>query len=206
MSLSTVLHDKRKEIGLTLAEIADKVGVSEATVQRWESGNIKNIRHERIARLADVLQVSPAFLMGWDDAQHAEQPRRAVRIPVLGRVQAGIPIEAVEEILDYEEITPEMASTGDHFALRIRGASMEPKFSDGDVIIVRKQPDADTGDIAVVLVNGDEATVKKIKKSPSGIALLPTNPAFEPMFYSPQEIEALPVTIIGKVVELRAKF
>ena len=131
---------------------------------------------------------------------------RSVLIPVLGDVQAGIPIEAIEDILDYEEITPEMAATGDHFGLRIRGQSMEPRFVEGDVIIVRKQPDVDTGDIAVVLVNGNSATVKKIKKSDAGITLIPLNPAFDPMFYSNQEIIELPVCIIGKIVELRGKY
>ena len=82
---------------------------------------------------------------------------------------------------------------------------MEPKISDGDVVIVRRQPDVDSGDIAVVLVNGNDATVKRIKKSPQGVTLIPSNPAYEPMYYSNEEIESLPVTILGKVVELRAK-
>ena len=83
---------------------------------------------------------------------------------------------------------------------------MEPKFSEGDVVIVRKQPDVNSGDIAVVLVNGDDATIKKIKKRPEGVMLIPSNPNYEPMFYSNQEIEELPVVVLGKVVELRAKF
>lgn len=82
---------------------------------------------------------------------------------------------------------------------------MEPKISDGDVVIVRKQPDVDSGDIAVVLVNGDAATVQKIKKGPQGVTLIPSNPAYEPLYYSNDEIESLPVTIVGRVVELRAK-
>ena len=74
------------------------------------------------------------------------------------------------------------------------------------MVIVRKQDDCDNGDLAVVLVSGEDATVKRIKKSAAGIMLIPNNPAFEPMFFSNEEIEALPVTILGKVVELRAKF
>ena len=124
---------------------------------------------------------------------------------MLGYVRAGIPIDAVEEILDYEEITQEMAAQGEHFGLQIKGDSMEPKFSDGDVIIVRKQSNVDSGDIAVVLVNGNDATIKKIKKRPDGIMLIPTNPAYEVMFYNNSEIDSLPVSIIGKAVELRAK-
>ena len=83
---------------------------------------------------------------------------------------------------------------------------MEPKMSSGDVVIVRKQPDAESGDIAIVCINGDEATCKKIKKTPEGIMLISLNPAYEPMFYSKKQVEELPLTILGRVVELRAKF
>lgn len=132
---------------------------------------------------------------------------RGVRIPVLGRVVAGIPIEAVEEVLDYEEITPELAATGEFFALQVRGDSMEPTLRDGDVVIVKKQPTVDSGDIAIVLVNGNDATVKEIKESPSGITLIGHNVAvYTPQFYSNKEIQNLPVQIIGKVVEMRRKF
>ena len=99
-----------------------------------------------------------------------------------------------------------MASQGEHFALKIKGQSMEPRIFEDDVVIVKKQDDCDSGDIAVVLVNGNEATVKRIKKRPEGLMLIPNNPAYEPMFYSNEEIENLPVRIIGKVVELRGKF
>jgi repressor LexA len=131
---------------------------------------------------------------------------KGVWIPVLGNVAAGIPIEAVEDIIDYEEIDRTTAAGGDFFGLRLKGHSMEPRMREGDVVIVRKQSDADTGDVAVVMVNGQDATVKKIRKLADGICLLPLNPAFEPMYYTAAEMASLPVTILGKVVELRAKF
>lgn len=127
-------------------------------------------------------------------------------IPVLGRVQAGYPSEAVENILDYEEISEEMARNGKYFALAVKGDSMEPKFSDGDVVIVRKQADVDNGDIAIMLVNGDEATIKKVQKFNGGINLIPTNSSYEVITYSNKEILEKPVVCLGKVVELRAKF
>ena len=99
-----------------------------------------------------------------------------------------------------------MATSGDYFALQVRGRSMEPRMKEGDVVIIRQQPDVDNGDIAIVLVNGNDATIKKIGKSSEGIMLVPTNPAFEPIFYNNREIMELPVKILGKVVELRAKF
>ena len=132
---------------------------------------------------------------------------QGVRIPVLGNVAAGIPLEAIEDIIDYEEIPEQMARDGfEYFALQIKGNSMLPRFTPGDVVIVRLQDDVDNGDIAIVMVNGDEATCKKIKKTPEGVMLISTNPDYEPMFYSNQEIADLPVRIWGKVVELRAKF
>ena len=131
---------------------------------------------------------------------------QGVRIPVYGSVAAGIPLEAIQDIEDYEEITEDMARSGKYAALKIKGNSMLPRFTPGDVVIVRLQDDVDNGDIAIVIVNGDEATCKKIKKTPEGVMLISTNPDYEPMFYSNQEIAELPVRIWGKVVELRAKF
>ena len=133
--------------------------------------------------------------------------RVAFRIPVLGRVAAGIPIEATEDVLDFEEITEEMRRDGEYFALKIQGDSMEPKISNGDVVIVRQQEDADDGDIVIALVNGDDAVCKRLKKYQDGsVALISTNPAYDPMFFSKDEIDETPVKIIGRVKELRAKF
>jgi repressor LexA len=112
----------------------------------------------------------------------------------------------VEDVLDYEEIAPEMAAHGEYFALRVKGSSMEPRMRDGDVVIVRKQADVNHDDTAIVLVNGNEATIKRVLKSEAGIMLAPNNPAYEPKFYSNKDIAELPVQIIGRVVELRAKF
>ena len=201
MDIGTYIKDLRVSKNLTQEELGKIVGVQRAAVQKWESGATQNLKRTTIQKLADFFGVSPANFVG------NEQPNpKGVKIPVLGYVRAGVPIDAVEEILDYEEITQEMAAQGEHFGLKIKGDSMEPKFSDGDVVIVRKQSNVDNSDIAVVLVNGNEATVKKIKKSVDGIALIPTNPAYDIKFYNNSEIESLPISIIGKVVELRAKF
>ena len=131
---------------------------------------------------------------------------KGIKIPVLGHVAAGQPISAIEDIIDYEEITRDMAIKGEYFGLVLKGDSMEPRMTTGDVVIVRSQPTAETGDIAIVLIGNEEGTCKKIKKTPEGIMLISLNPAYEPMFYSNKQIEQLPITIVGKVVELRAKF
>lgn len=128
------------------------------------------------------------------------------QIPVLGQVIAGYPIEAIENILDYEEISENMARGGIFFALRIKGNSMEPRMKEGDVVIVRKQSDVDSGEIAIIMVNGDEATIKKVQKFNGGINLIPSNPTYDIITYTNKEIEELPVRCLGKVVELRAKF
>lgn len=133
--------------------------------------------------------------------------KTSVSIPVLGQVAAGIPIEAITDILDYEEIPAHMIRDGsEFFALQLKGDSMEPRMKSGDVVIVRKQDTCDSEDIAIVCVNGDEATCKKVIKQSDGILLMPFNSSYSPTFYNKEQIENLPVRIFGKVVELRAKF
>lgn len=176
--------------------------MNKSTLSRYENG-IQEPIYTVVVNLADFFNVSVDYLSGNDKSEPASV---GVKIPVLGTVAAGIPIEAIEDIIDYEEIPEEMARTGEFFALKIKGDSMAPRILDGDVVIVKKQSDVDSGDIAVVLVNGYEATVKKIRKTLSGIELVPLNPSYEIMYYTNEEIENLPIIVIGKVVELRGKF
>lgn len=197
----------REEKGLSQLEFAHKVNINNSVMNRIEKG-IRPIRDDELIAISKCLGVSIDYLLGNAPAKAVQQKPtgRGVRIPVLGRVVAGIPIEAVEEILDYEEITPELAASGEFFALKIRGHSMEPRMMEGDVVIVRRQDDVESGDIAIVLVNGNEATVKRVKKQEDGITLIATNTSvYEPHYYSNKEIEELPVRILGKVVELRGK-
>ena len=155
-------------------------------------------------KFADILDVSIDFLLDDGNKKLQIPHARGVRIPILGRVVAGIPLEAITDIEGYEEITPKMASLGEYFALKIKGHSMEPQILDGDIVICKCQSDVESGNIAIVLVNGDEATCKQIKKSPEGVTLIGFNPlVYPPHFYSNKEIETLPVNVIGKVVELR---
>lgn len=132
--------------------------------------------------------------------------KNGVTINVLGRVAAGIPIEAIECIVDTEEITEAMATTGEFFGLQINGNSMEPKMSKGDVVIVRQQDDAESGDTVIVTVNGTDATCKRLRKYRDGIELVSTNPSYEPMFFTNKDITDKHVKVIGKVIELRCKF
>ena len=135
-----------------------------------------------------------------------KRPNQGISINVLGRVAAGIPINAIEEIIDTEEITEELAGTGTFFGLKIKGDSMTPNICDGDIVIVRQQDDAESGDIVIATINGDEATCKRLRKYKQGIELISNNPSYEPFEFSNEEILNKPVKIIGKVVELRRKF
>lgn len=203
-SIGELIKDARKSAGLTQLELAKKTELSRSYI-----GDIEKDRYNpSVSTLQLIATATNTPLENLlPSSKTASSTGRGVRIPVLGRVVAGIPLEAVEEILDYEEITPELATTGDFFALKIRGHSMEPRMLDGDVVIVRRQDDVDSGDVAIVLVNGNEATVKRIKKQEDGITLIATNTSvYEPHFYSNKEIQSLPVQILGKVVELRCKF
>ena len=210
------IKNRRIELGYSQEELAKLMGYkSRSTINKIESGQV-DITRNKIAKFAEVLQVKASYLMGWTNDKNNKptstdtinfQPRVGVKIPILGEVVAGTPISAIEDILGYEEITPEMAATGDYFCLKVKGASMEPQLFEGDILVIRQQSDVDSNEIAVVLVNGDEATVKQIKKATSGITLIGYNVAvYPPRFYSNQEIQDLPVTIVGKVVELRRPF
>ncbi len=201
------LKELRKERGLTQGDIAASLHVVQAAVSQWETGRVTP-EADKISQLADILGVSIDVLMGRQEynptKEHSQMPA-AVKIPVLGYVQAGIPTEMISEIIDYEEIPADMASRGEYFGLLIRGDSMSPRMLDGDVVIVRCQPDVENGDIAVVAVNGDNATVKKVKKTAMGIMLIPLNPSYDTISYTNEQIVTLPVEIKGKVVELRGK-
>ena len=198
----------RKTNALSLGTLSELTDIPIHTLYKYEEDDPANvtISTQKIKTIANALGIEPALLAGWDISESITNKRNGISVPVFGSVAAGIPIEAITDIEDYEEITEDMASTGEFAALKIKGRSMEPRFTEGDVVIVRLQNTIESGDIAVVIVNGDEATCKKIKKTPEGVMLISTNPDFEPMFYTNKEIEEKPVRIWGKVVELRAKF
>lgn len=199
------LKELRLQKGLRQIDFAKEMGILQSTLSSWETGRYEP-DSEMLVKIANYFGVTVDYLLGGKKVSNSIKTK-GKWIPVLGDVAAGIPIEAVEDIVDYEEIDAALAATGDFFGLRIKGSSMEPRIREGDVVIVRKQDDADTGDTAVVMVNGDSATVKRIKKEPDGsLVLIPNNPAYDAQHFSPAEIEDKPVHIIGKVVELRGKF
>lgn len=196
-----ILRESKK---LTQQELADKLNLSRVRYNNYETGK-RNPDYEVLQLIADFYDVSIDYLLGKTEST----PKKGIKIPVLGKVAAGIPIEAIEnyDSDEWEEIPVNLAKCGEYFALKIKGESMEPKFSNGDVVIVKKQDDVESGEIGVVIVNGCDATVKKIVKQSNGIMLVASNnEIYPPKFFDRESIENLPVKIIGKVVELRAKF
>lgn len=185
-------------------EMCEALGVKYTTFTDWVKGN-SYPRIDKIELMANYFGISKSDLVEEHIANNRSH-NKGVSINVLGRVAAGIPIEAITDIIDTEEIPEEMARTGEFFGLQIKGDSMEPKFSEGDVVIVRQQDDAESGDIIIATINGDEATCKRLRKYRDGIELVSNNPSYEPMFFSNDDIIEKPVKIIGRVVELRAKF
>lgn len=199
----------RKREGLSQLELGERLGLTKSTISMYENGRRKP-SYEALESIADYFNVSMNFLMGKEERnfESVSLQKTVRRINVLGSVPAGIPTEAVEDIIDWEELPEEMFAGGkEYFGLRVSGDSMWPDILDGDIVIIRKTPTCDSGSIAVVYVNGYDATLKQVKIAEDGsITLQPRNPNYPPRTYSPQEVEELPVSIAGVVVELRRKW
>lgn len=190
---------------MTQNELADKMQVSTATVSNWCNG-IKLPRMDKVDKMCSIFGCLRSDLMEDKGFLSGKKKSKGIIINVLGRVATGIPIDAIETIVDTEEIPESLARTGEFFGLLIKGDSMEPRIKSGDVVIVRQQADADTGDTVIAMVNSDDAVCKRLRKYRDGIELISNNPSYDPLFFSNEDIEKKPVRIIGKVVELRAKF
>ena len=199
--------DLIRKKGLTELQFCKATGIPQSTWYSWKQrDSIPTNRY--MPNITNFLNVSAEHIIlgEGENIQKIELDDEPIQIRVLGKVAAGIPIEAVEDVIGEETISKKMAETGDYFGLRISGDSMEPTIHHGSIVIVRQQDDVENGDIAIVIVNGEDATCKKIEKFENGIMLVPINKAYEEKFYTNEEIEKLPVRIMGKVVESRTKF
>ena len=206
-------------------ELERQAGIGVGSISKWIrfTPTTRNIK-----KVADVLGCSVAYLTGesdfiteqdaviakWTEQQSAglaDEVRRieaGIRIPVLGSVPCGIPADAVEfwDTDEWEEISEKMSRQGTFFALKVKGDSMSPRIQKGDVLIVQQTPDAESGEVVIAKINGQDACCKKLIKHPEGIVLQSFNPSYEPMYFSNEESLQKPVQIIGKVVENRQKF
>ena len=202
------IRESRIDKGRTLQSIADDVGVAKSTIQRYEAGNIDKIKIPVLEAIARSLGVSPSWMSDKSDVKYIDEdsaPAKSIlRIPIYGKIPAGVPMEAIEDVIDIEEVSAEWSKGGkEYFALQITGDSMSPLFLGGDVIIFLRQQTCDSGQDCCVMVDGSDATFKRVFRDEKGIKLQPLNPAHEVMFYDNDEIESLPVRILGVAHELR---
>lgn len=186
-------------------ELCNTLGFKMPTFSDWVNAKTYP-RIDKIELMANYFGISKADLVEDHTKYESNLSKKATTIKIYGRVAAGIPLEAIEDVIDEEEIPEELARTGEFFGLRISGDSMEPDIHNGDTVIVKRQNDAESDEIVIALVNGDDGVCKRLKKYADSIALISLNPNYEPMYFSREEISEKPVKIIGKVVELRRKF
>ena len=199
MDLGNFIRTRKDELGLTDADIAVAVGVSRSNVSRWQTGGIAKLAHRHIKPLSEILHCDPMiFILDEDDIEDA-MPVGVQKVPMLGNIAAGMPIYADENFDSYVQVG---ANIRCDFCLRVKGDSMIlARIHDGDIVFVRKQPDVDNGEIAVVLI-GDEATLKRVYKYKNRIELRPENPAFPVLNYEGADLEQ--VRILGKAVAFQA--
>lgn len=200
------IKELRKRKNITLLEIANRLGVSESTVQRYESGKINKLKYETMSALANMLDVSPEYLMGWSDEDREERVGiRSGIIPVLSEIPCGTSTKVYANITDdVVEIEESLAQTGEYYGLRAKGDSMLPKIEPGDIMIIHAQNDVESGQVAIIKVGG-EVTCKRVKKYRDGIELIGINPLYTPKFFTKEQIKEEPVEIVGRVTEVRTK-
>ena len=210
-TLGLTIKTMRMSRRISQAALAKKVQVSRSAVSMWETGE-REPNLDMIEALADIFNVPVASLVATVPAEFAESSSQipaettVLRVPVLGTIPAGIPLEAIEDVIDQEEIPADMARGGkEYIGLKVSGDSMSPVYLDGDVLILRVQDTCESGQDCAVMVNGEDATFKRVYLHGDGITLQPLNPAYTPIHYNAQDVNDLPVRILGVVVELRRK-
>lgn len=178
-------------------DVIKDLDIKQSTFSDWYLG-------KRIPRMNVIFQLAEYFKVDIRDLIDEPKLNRGNRIPIFSKIPAGIPIELIEDVIDYEELDPKMF-TGDkeYFGVRVSGDSMYPEYRDKDILIVQKTSDCESGQDCIVMINGNDGTFKRVKKTEEGIILQPLNPNYEIKFYSNKEIEELPIKIIGIVKEIR---
>lgn len=200
-NLGSKIYDLRKKNNMTLEDVGDIVGVGKSTVRKWETGEIANMRRDKIAKLAEALHTTPAYLMGWEEEAEALSADNVIpipkmaKIPLIGKIACGEPITATENLEGFVSAPENIPAD---FALTCKGDSMiGARILDGDIVLIRQQPDVDDGEIAAVLID-NEATLKRVHKKAGCLILNPANPSYEPIVITGEELAD--VRIIGKAV------
>ena len=204
MTMSDRIHNRRKELDLTLEYVGKCVGVAKSTVRKWETGFIENIAAARLQKLAAVLNTTVEYLMDGTTSNIIYKNLEALpdtrMVPVIGSIACGVPILAKENIEGYAELDKRVHAD---FALRCVGDSMiNAHIFDGDLVFIKRQDDVDNGEIAAVVIE-DEATLKRVYKYPSRVELRPENPLCQVLQFEGPDLEQ--VRIIGKAVAFLGK-
>lgn len=198
MTTGERIKERRKALGLSAEYVAERLGVSPATIYRYEKGDIEKMPGNILEPISRILNTTPAFLMGWEDSALPDNilPMPQMKaIPLIGVIACGEPILAAENI-EGDVAMPEHVIAD--FALRCKGDSMiEARIFDGDIVYIRQQPSVENGEIAAVLI-GDEATLKRVYVHPDKLVLSPANHNYEPFIYVGEEISS--IRILGKAV------
>lgn len=193
----------RMKNNLKQEELAKIINVSQASLSGYENGKYEP-DNKTLLHLASLFHVTTDYLLGNDTILEPFN-KTTKKIPVLKNLRSEVSFESAENIVGYEEINEEMAEQGDFFAIKMHGDRMEPRIQDGDTVIVQNQASVKDGDVAVVSIRGEEATVTRIARHGSGITLIPYNPKYDLMSFTKEELIRLPVVILGKAVQLRGK-
>lgn len=190
----------REELGLKQEELANKMSVSPSSIGMYET-NKREPNNELILKLSNFFGVSTDYLLGKSDNRN----NNITKIPILGTVKAGYDWLAEENIIDYITLKENIPNVNEYYALRITGDSMLPLLAEGDLVIVHDQDNVESGQTAVVLINGEEATVKKVVKTNEGIELHAMNPYYPVKKFTFEDMQKIPVKIIGRVKEAKIK-
>ncbi len=211
--LGEYLKKIRKSKDLSLRQVDYRSDVSFSHLSMIENGSRKPspLTLKELAKIYNLDYLDLYEKAGYLDLAESEklkdnEKNNSAIVFVYGTIPAGIPMECIEDIIDTEEISADMLKGGkQYFGLKVKGDSMEPDYLDGDIIIFQKQDDCENGDDCVVMVNGNDGTFKRVFKNENGIILQPLNNKYQPMIYSNEQIENLPLRILGVFEQLRRK-
>lgn len=200
------------DLGVTQAELSKRTGIGQSSLSAYMMGKYEP-KQDNIGKIARALGVAPSYLLGWDDEQPmVSEPQtiyggnifefpESVMVPVYGKISAGTPIEAIEDIEEYIDVPKKWIDAGKKIiGLVVDGDSMYPRYMDGDVVVIECGADFHSGDDCAVYVNGYEATIKQVKRTTDGVELIPVNTAYAPKRYKNGEY-----SVLGVILEMRRK-
>lgn len=210
--LAKYLRTIRESLGYSIYDVNKLCEISPSYLSLMENGK-RRPSPIILKKLSSIYHIDYNDLLiksGFSDLVEENKKQKsnsnAAIVLVYGKIPAGIPMECIEDIIDTEEISADMLKGGkQYFGLKVKGDSMEPDYLDGDTLIFEKVDDCENGDDCVVMVNGNEGTFKRVKKNEKGITLQPLNAKYDPISFTNEQIENLPVKVIGIVEEIRRK-